>query len=67
MDIDLEPIGLIDFSDGTIRHVYILDGRQFVIDEGRRIYGVWHIPEPERIPEQYDAPMVVGMNVTPFE
>jgi hypothetical protein len=60
----MDPIAYIDFTDGTTRPIFLDDGRRFVIDDdGKRIYGEWHVPEPER----YDVPTIVGPDVPPFD
>jgi hypothetical protein len=60
----VEPIAYIELTDGTTRPVFLDDDRQFVIDDdGERIYGEWHIPEPQH----YDVPIIVGLDVPPFD
>jgi hypothetical protein len=42
------PIAEIGFVDGTVRPVFEdLDGRQYVEDNGERVYGMWvFVDEP---------------------
>jgi hypothetical protein len=38
-------IAYVDLVDGTSRRVFEqLDGRQYVVEEGKRMCGVWYIP-----------------------
>jgi hypothetical protein len=38
------------FTDGTTRPVFEdRDGRQYVVDDGERIYGMWILPADERL------------------
>jgi hypothetical protein len=40
------PIARIPFTDGSVRAVYEdADGRQFVIDNDRMVYGTWFLPD----------------------
>lgn len=49
----MQPIGKRLFIDGAERPVYIdADGRQFVEDEGERVYGRW-------IVDDADEPIIV--------
>jgi hypothetical protein len=56
----LEPamhIGDRDFVDGIRRPVYLDDdGRQYVYDDGQRVYGVWLPP----VMEPADEPIILG-------
>lgn len=56
----LEPamhIGDRDFVDGIRRPVYLDDdGRQYVLDDGQRVYGVWLTPVMEPAAE----PIILG-------
>lgn len=51
MEAEASIIAYVWFTDGVKRPVYQEpDGRQFVIDgDGDKVYGVWYIPEEERI------------------
>jgi hypothetical protein len=48
-------IGQARFVDSTTRPVYLDGERQYVIDEGERIYGLFILPEEDRC----DAPVIV--------
>ncbi len=48
-------IGHARFVDGTSRPVYLDGERQYVIDEGPRVYGLFIVPEEDRC----DAPVIV--------
>ena len=48
-------IGTARFVDGTTRPVFADGERQYVIDEGERVYGLFIVPEEDRC----DAPMIV--------
>jgi hypothetical protein len=49
------PIAEVIFTDGRERPVYEgADGRQYVLDDGEPVYGVWFIPRDEA-----DTPVVV--------
>jgi hypothetical protein len=47
-------IGEARFVDGATRPVYLDGERQYVIDEGERVYGLFIIPEEDRC----DAPVI---------
>ena len=49
-------IGRARFVDGTTRPVYLDGERQYVIDEGERVYGLFIVPEEDRC----DAPVIVN-------
>jgi hypothetical protein len=53
----LDPvIAYVDLVDGTRRPVFEqLDGRQYVLDEDERVFGVWHIPPDGGV----DLPVIV--------
>src|SRR5207244_1712994 len=56
-DVSNQPrrIGERLFTDGITRPVFEdADGRQFVDDDGQRVYGVWLVPADE--PAIVDAP-----------
>ena len=48
-------IGHARFVDGTMRPVYPDGERQYVIDEGERVYGLFLIPDDDRC----DGPVIV--------
>ena len=48
-------IGRARFVDGTTRPVYLDGERQYVLDEGERVYGWFVIPEEDPC----DAPVIV--------
>jgi hypothetical protein len=49
-------IANVGFTDGTHRAVFEqLDGRQYVLEEGERVFGVWCIPPDGGV----DLPMIV--------
>jgi hypothetical protein len=44
-------IGVREFTDGATREVYLgPDGRQYVHEDGRKVYGVW-LPPAEESPD----------------
>ena len=42
-----QVIGRARFVDGTTRPVYLDGDRQYVIDEGERVYGLFILPEED--------------------
>ncbi len=48
-------IGQARFVDGTTRPVFADGERQYVIDEGQRVYGLFVLPEEDRC----DVPVIV--------
>jgi hypothetical protein len=43
-----EQIGAREFADGATREVYLdPNGRQYVLDDGCKVYGVWLPPAEE--------------------
>jgi hypothetical protein len=48
-------IGGASFVGGTTRPVYLDGERQYVIDEGEGVYGLFLVPEKDRC----DAPVIV--------
>ena len=57
----MEPVARVAFADGTVRPVFEEDGRQYVTDDGNRVYGVWSIPRDEA-----DAPLVIDTGDEPI-
>jgi hypothetical protein len=49
------PIGNRRFTDGTTRPVFLdQDGREYVIDDGIRVHGVWLDPRRSKRPDDED-------------
>ena len=47
-------IGRARFVDGTTQPIYLDRERQYVLDEGERVYGLFILPEEDRC----DAPVI---------
>jgi hypothetical protein len=46
------PIACIPFTDGAVPPVHEdADGRQYVEEEGERVYGVWVLPDEPNVRE----------------
>jgi hypothetical protein len=46
--MDGQEIGRVLFTDGARRPVYAHGERQFVVEDGERVYGVFVTPEEDR-------------------
>jgi hypothetical protein len=43
-----EPVAHVLFAGGSMRPVFEVDGRQFVLgDDGEPVYGIWYIPSDD--------------------
>jgi hypothetical protein len=49
-DTGTRAVGRVPLTDGTERDIYEhADGRQYVLDGGERVYGVWLAPPDEPV------------------
>jgi hypothetical protein len=55
--VDEAILGFVLFTDGVRRPVYANGDRQFVVVDGKKVYGLFLIPEQERS----DFPLVVTL------